>query len=136
MTNTIPLCRINELSDRQFIDMLGGIYEHSPWVAEEAVQQRPFDSLENLQETMATAVRQASQDKKLQLIRNHPQLAGKEAARGTLTVDSRNEQQGAGLDQCSAEELETIKKLNGEYMEKFEFPFVIAVKGLGRYQII
>ena len=136
MTSTIPLPTVNELAERQFIDMLGGIYEHSPWVAEQAFQHRPFDSLNNLQNTMATAVRQANQEKLLQLIRNHPQLAGKEAAQGTLTIDSKNEQQGAGLDQCSAEELETINTLNGEYLEKFSFPFVIAVKGLDRYQII
>jgi 2-oxo-4-hydroxy-4-carboxy-5-ureidoimidazoline decarboxylase len=136
MTSTIPLSRVNELSGRQFIDMLGGVYEHSPWVAEQALQHRPFDSLDNLQNIMATAVRQANQEKQLQLIRNHPQLAGKEAVQGTLTIDSKNEQQGAGLDQCSAEELKTIKTLNGKYLEKFKFPFVIAVKGLDRYQII
>ena len=136
MTSKISLSRINGLSDTQFIALLGDIYEHSCWVAEQAVQHRPFDSLHNLQNIMATIVRESDQDKRLQLIRNHPQLAGKEAAQGTLTNDSKNEQQGAGLDQCSADELETIRSLNLNYLQKFKFPFVIAVKGLDRYQII
>ena len=127
---------MNELSDTQFIDMLGGIYEHSPWVAEQSIQKRPFDSLDHLQKYMATIVRESDLEQRLELIRNHPQLAGSEAAQGTLTNDSKNEQKGAGLDQCSAEELETIKTLNGKYLEKFKFPFIIAVKGLDRYQII
>ncbi|MCP4432074.1 MAG: 2-oxo-4-hydroxy-4-carboxy-5-ureidoimidazoline decarboxylase [Gammaproteobacteria bacterium] len=136
MTDTISLSTINQLTAAQFIDILGGIYEHSSWVAEQVYQQRPFDSLQKLQIAMANVVRASSHTQRLTLIRNHPQLAGKEASQGTLTTDSKNEQRGAGLDQCSSEELKTIQTLNKQYLQVFEFPFVIAVKGLDRHQII
>jgi 2-oxo-4-hydroxy-4-carboxy-5-ureidoimidazoline decarboxylase len=85
---------------------------------------------------MLTTLAAAKHDEKLALIRAHPELAGKEAEAGTLTTASTGEQRGAGLDQCSREELDTLRRLNAEYRERHGFPFVIAVKGLSRHEII
>lgn len=136
MPETFTLNQINRLDAAGFVETLGAIYEHSPWVAERVYSQRAFASIGALADSMAAAVKNSTHQQRLTLIRNHPQLAGKEAAEGTLTDDSTREQKGAGLDQCSAEELATLQNLNRQYLEKFEFPFVIAVKGLDRYQII
>jgi 2-oxo-4-hydroxy-4-carboxy-5-ureidoimidazoline decarboxylase len=126
---------INDCDATVFVDRLGGIFEHSPWVAERAYLLRPFPSLANLHEAMVHVVRQASSERRLQLLRAHPELAGKEAAAGKLTDASKREQAGAGLNQCSAEELERIAQLNQAYAERFGFPFIIAVGGLDRQQI-
>ena len=86
--------------------------------------------------TSLAVVDAASRDEQLGLIQAHPELAGKEAAAGTLTQASTGEQRGAGLDQCSAAELARLRSLNARYRERFGFPFVVAVKGLSRYQIM
>ena len=130
------LDKINRTSWQNFIRLLGGIFEHSPWVAEQAYVQRPFESIEQLHLVMVTAVQQATDERRRELLCSHPELAGKEAETGNLTDDSKREQAGAGLNQCSAEELKKIKSLNRAYMEKFEFPFIIAVTGLDKYQIM
>ena len=130
------LQQLNQLPDAEFIATLGGIFEHSPWVAERALPFRPFDSVEQLHRCMSDIVQQSSYEEQLALIRNHPELAGKEAERGELTDDSRNEQAGAGLNHCSAHELKQLRALNQQYLDKFGFPFVIAVKGLSRYDIL
>ncbi len=136
MTTQYTVEQINRLPSPEFITVLGGIFEHSPWVAESASQQRPFDSISDLQKSMFAIVLAADETARLLLIRNHPQLAGKEADEGTLTEDSQKEQSRAGLNQCSAEELELLRNLNKQYLDKFSFPFVIAVSGLNKYQII
>lgn len=131
-----PLAALSDLSQDDFVARLGDIFEHSPWVAERAWSSRPFRSLDELHAAMVTTVDAASEVEQLALICAHPELAGKEAADGTLTRASTGEQKGAGLDQCSAEELARLRKLNVDYRERFGFPFVIAVKGLSRYQIM
>jgi len=136
MTDRLTLKGLNQLSQQDFVEILGGIFEHSPWVAELAFKQLPFASVEVLLQSMSDIVRSSSEEKRLTLIRNHPELAGKEADEGTLTEDSKKEQSGAGLNQCSAEELELLRDLNRRYSEKFEFPFVVAVTGLNKHQII
>ncbi len=128
--------QINSASENEFMAKLGSIYEHSPWVAEQVLTSRPFDDLVQLQTSMASAVKQASDEQKLSLLRAHPELAGREAEKGQLTADSRKEQGRAGLDQCSPEELAIIRDCNQRYREKFGFPFIIAVSGLNRQQII
>lgn len=119
-----------------FVKQLDGIYEHSPWVAQKAWHARPFDSLQALHEALFDTVRQADAADQLALIRAHPELAGKQAIQGTLSKASAQEQQGAGLDQCSADELERLNRLNAAYRKRFGFPFIIAVKGLSRHQIM
>jgi 2-oxo-4-hydroxy-4-carboxy-5-ureidoimidazoline decarboxylase len=89
-----------------------------------------------LHQVMTRAVRRAPAVLRLELLNRHPELAGKEAGAGTLTDESRREQAGAGLDQCSAQELARIKSLNQAYSARFGFPFIIAVTGLDKYQVI
>ncbi len=136
MTDKYKLSTVNKLSKPAFIDLLGGIYEHSAWVAEQTYDQRPFDSAQNLQHTMFDIVQASNIENRLALIRNHPELAGKEADEGTLTNDSQKEQSRAGLNQCTAQELEQIRRLNKDYQQKFGFPFVVAVSGLNKHQVI
>ena len=132
----ITLTSLNQLDREQFVDSLGGIFEHSPWVADMVFENRPFESKTQLHQIMLETVQRSPEFQRMALICNHPELAGKEAAEGTLTSDSRQEQSRAGLDQCSAEELSQLQSLNRAYREKFEFPFVIAVTGLNKTQII
>ncbi len=136
MTDKYKLKELNKLLKLAFIDLLGGIYEHSPWVAEQAFEQCPFDSVDGLQRIMFDIVLRSTIEDRLTLIRNHPELAGKEADEGSLTAESQREQSSAGLNQCSAEELKQIRELNKNYLDKFSFPFVIAVSGLNKYQVI
>jgi 2-oxo-4-hydroxy-4-carboxy-5-ureidoimidazoline decarboxylase len=114
-----------------FQAQLDGIYEHSPWIAERAWAHQPFESLDALHAALVVVVKQASRDEQLGLIRAHPELAGKEAEAGALTAASTAEQRGAGLNECTREELQRLR-----YRAKFGFPFVIAVKGLTRTQIM
>ena len=127
---------INQSSEIEFVETLGSIFEHSPWVAEAVYRELPFASTESLHSAMVAAMRSASEASQLALLRAHPELAGKEANKGTLTAESTREQAGAGLDQCSADELRQIQQLNREYRERFEFPFIIAVTGLNKHQVI
>ncbi|CAM5182329.1 2-oxo-4-hydroxy-4-carboxy-5-ureidoimidazoline decarboxylase OS=Castellaniella defragrans OX=75697 GN=HNR28_002266 PE=4 SV=1 [Castellaniella defragrans] len=130
---------LNELStlpQTEFSRALGAIFEHSPWIPERAWAARPFSSVQALHQAMVDVVEHASAGEQLALITAHPELAGKEAAAGTLTSASTHEQRGAGLDQCSPDELERLRSLNAAYRKRFGFPFVIAVKGRSRYQIM
>jgi OHCU decarboxylase len=122
-----------------FLAHYGDIYEHSPWVAEAAWQQgltAKHDQPGQLAELMGQMLQQASSDEQIKVIRAHPDLAGKAALAGDLTGDSTREQAGAGLDQCSPEELARFEHLNATYKHTFGFPFVIAVKGLDRHAIL
>ena len=125
------------MSQPEFIARYSGIYEHSAWVAEEAA---PFvaDStdLDAIAAVMADCVDNASTEKQLELIRAHPDLAGKAQVAGELTADSTSEQSSAGLDQCSAEEYDRFQALNTAYHDKFGFPFVMAVRNSSRTEIL
>ena len=109
--------------------LLDGLYEHSPWIAEAALAQRPFRSLAQIKYAMAQVLDKAPVQAKLDLIRAHPELAGKAMETNTLTAESTNEQNKAGLTRCTPEELEHIRKLNAEYGKRFGFPFIMAVRG-------
>ncbi len=109
--------------------LLDGLYEHSPWIAEAALAQRPFRSLAQIKYAMAQVLDKAPVQAKLDLIRAHPELAGKAMETNTLTAESTNEQNKAGLTRCTPEELEHIRKLNAEYGKRFGFPFILAVRG-------
>src|SRR6185436_1666255 len=98
----------------EFVTALSGIFEHSPWVAERVASSRPFASRLHLHDAMCAAVLQATEGEQLALIRAHPELAGRSAARGELTAASTREQKGAGLADCSAEQLVRIRALNTE----------------------
>ncbi|TEA76997.1 2-oxo-4-hydroxy-4-carboxy-5-ureidoimidazoline decarboxylase [Allopusillimonas ginsengisoli] len=132
----LTLADLSMLPQDDFTDRLADIFEHSPWIARGAWPARPFSDVASLHQAMLDVLAEASEQAKLDLILAHPELAGKEAASGTLTQSSTSEQKGAGLDQCSPEELQRLRALNAAYRERFGFPFVIAVKGLSRYEIM
>lgn len=134
--NRITLAALSVADRAAFVAALGGIFEHSPWIPEQAWAARPFASVDALHQAMLSVMRNASIDDRLALIRAHPELAGKEAAAGTLTVDSQGEQKSAGLDRCTAEELSRLRQLNSRYHEKFGFPFVMAIKGRSKEEIL
>ena len=124
----ISLDGINRATREQFAAALGGIFEHSPWVAEAVFGQRPFATLAALHEAMKNVVRAVSDERKLALLRIHPDLAGKTALAGTMTADSKSEQGSAGLDRLSAQELKRFQALNDAYKAKFGFPFIVCVR--------
>lgn len=132
----MTLAEINALERAAFGKCLGGIVEHSPWIADTAWESRPFASVDALHATMVAALMRAPAETQLMVIRLHPELAGKAAIRGEVTVDSKQEQGGAGLTQCSPQEFSRLSALNRAYNAKFGFPFIVAVKGLDRAAII
>ncbi len=132
----MTLQQLNALPRDGFIAALADIFEHSPWVAERVAKLRPFANVEALHAAMCTAMRAEGHAAQLDLIRAHPQLAGKAAIAGELTESSAREQQGAGLDRCSAEEFAELTRLNDAYVARFDFPFIVAVKGHSRQSIL
>ena len=132
----MTLADINALEEPQFVHTLGGVFEHSPWVAQRAFARRPFASVDALHAAMNDVVSSASADEQLALLRAHPELAGKAAIRGELTADSTTEQGGAGLTACSPDEFAQLTQLNRRYLAKFGFPFILAVKGYDRAGVI
>jgi N-carbamoyl-L-amino-acid hydrolase len=137
----LTLEQLNAASEAEAAQLLDGLYEHSPWIAQAALAQRPFRSLTHLKNTMAAIVREAGVERQLALIRAHPELAGKAMVAKTLTSESTNEQGTAGLTSCTPEEFARIQQLNADYNAKFGFPFILAVRGprgtgLSRHRII
>ena len=128
--------QLNTLSHEAFVATLGGIFEHSPWVADGAAGERPFASIDALHEAMRRVVATAGEARQLGLINAHPELAGKAAVRGELTAESTREQSGAGLAHCSQEEFDKLQRLNRMYRERFGFPFILAVRGYDRAGVI
>ncbi|QUX95489.1 OHCU decarboxylase [Marinomonas sp. CT5] len=137
-----PLVVISQMEEADFIALFSRIYEHSEWVAEALWRQKSqnpetyLDSIDKIRLAMADIVEQSSDEQKLILLRAHPDLAGKAALAGQLTQESTSEQAGAGLDQCTPEELTQFLQLNDTYREKFGFPFIMAVKGATKEQIL
>jgi 2-oxo-4-hydroxy-4-carboxy-5-ureidoimidazoline decarboxylase len=124
----IPIPELNAISNENFIAVLGGVYEHSPWVAERIIEQRPFPDAENLARAMRAAADAATAAEKLALIGAHPDLAGKLARAGGLTEESTREQAGLGLDRLSAAEYRQFSENNRRYQERFGFPFIICAR--------
>lgn len=124
----IPLATLNSLDRADFVRVLGEVYEHSPWVAERAWAHRPFASVDTLHTAMAAAVCEAGPEAQLALVRAHPELAGREAADGTLTADSTSEQGRLGFTALTRAELERVARANAAYREKFGFPCIVALR--------
>lgn len=122
------LADLNRMSAAEFVSALGGIFEHSPWIPDRTAAKRPFGSLDSLHGAMVAAMWAATESEKLELLRAHPQLAGKEADAGTLTAHSTSEQDSVGLTRLTPDEKARIVSLNAAYLEKHGFPFIIAVK--------
>lgn len=129
---TITIEQINELNQEQFVELLGMIFEHSPWVAGAAWHVRPFASREALHTAMINVVRESRVETIVDLFRAHPDLG----TRLAVAEYSAKEQQGAGLNQLSAEEYEHFYGLNNMYMKTFGFPFIYAVKGKTKEDIL
>ena len=115
---------VNSLGKAEFAEKLGGVFEHSPWVAERAWQRRPFHSVDELHRAMMSAVEDASEEEKVALVRAHPELAGSE----TLTPHSSAEQKRLGFTSLSRRELDEMSELNRAYREKFGFPCIVALR--------
>jgi 2-oxo-4-hydroxy-4-carboxy-5-ureidoimidazoline decarboxylase len=126
--NAPSLTNLNTMPVAEFVALLGGIFEHSPWVAEGVAADRPFTSVDALHTAMVSVVEQAGPDRRLALLNAHPELAGREAQRGELTASSTVEQARAGLHALSAEEARRISDLNAAYRSRFGFPFIVAVR--------
>ena len=129
MIVTVTLAQLNAASATEALVLLDGTYEHSPWIVERALPQRPFASLAQLKLALVDVVRQAGRDAQLDLIRAHPELAGKAMLSKTLTAESTHEQGRAGLTDCTADEFARIQQLNAAYNARFSFPFILAVRG-------
>ena len=132
MTAPLAIQALNSMDCDSFVAALGWVFEHSPWVAARAWQRRPFASLEALHRAMAETVAAATADEQLALICAHPDLG----ARARLSAASEGEQAGAGLDRLTAPEFHRLHLLNTAYRDKFGFPFIYAVKGSGKQEIL
>jgi 2-oxo-4-hydroxy-4-carboxy-5-ureidoimidazoline decarboxylase len=130
---------VRDLNRDAFVETFGGVFEHSPWVAEGAWDGGLDESCNNadgLHARFCAIVRRAPADAQLHLLRAHPDLAGKLALAGEMTADSKREQAGAGLSSLTADELAAFTALNEAYVKKFRFPFIIAVRGLDKLDIL
>ena len=125
----LSLEQINAASATECAAWLDGTYEHSPWIVERALAQRPFASLAQLKLALVGVVREAGREAQLKLIRAHPELAGKAMVAKTLTAESTHEQGKAGLTDCTPAEFARIQQLNADYNARFGFPFILAVRG-------
>lgn len=125
MSVPLSMADVNALDRDAFVARFGGVYEHSPWVAEGAWQVKPFADRQALEQAMQAVVRAAGPERQLALLRAHPRLG----TRTELTEHSRAEQASAGLGQASDSDQATLERLNRAYEEKFGFPFILAVRG-------
>lgn len=129
---SVSLQKLNTMSPADFVQQIGWVFEGSPWVAGRAAPSRPFDSLGDLHQCMVVQVFGASEAEQLALIRAHPDLG----ARAQMAEASVAEQQGAGLDRLSPGEFARLHELNTAYKAKFDFPFILAVRGKDKHDIL
>lgn len=133
------LCTPSSMTEAEFVEHFKDLYEHSPWVAEGVYRSgltACHDQRGELQALFAEVMLAADAEQQLALINAHPDLAGKAAIAGELTAASTSEQAGAGIHECTAEEFAEFTQLNDAYKAKFGFPFIKAVKGSNRHQIL
>ena len=126
--NRLALAQLNALGQGAFTDVIGPVFEHSPWIAAQTWSRRPFASRVQLHAALCATVRQAGPEAQLALIRAHPDLVGRAALAGTLTSASTREQAAAGLDQLAPAEVTLFQQYNRDYQAKFGFPFVICAR--------
>ena len=132
----VSLSDLNAMDRDRFVAVLGGVFEKAPWVAERAFAQRPFATVADLYIALLDAVAGAGEDRQLDLIRGHPELADKVARTGAMTGESLSEQGGLGLDRLSDEEFSRFERLNAAYRERFGFPFIVCVRRHTRDSIL
>ena len=126
--------KINKLSQSEFIKVFANIFENATWIAEELYKLKPFKDFNELSTKMMDIFEISTREKKLKILNDHPDLGNKTKI-SSLTPDSLKEQKTAGLDQCTKEEFNEFKKLNDTY-KKFGFPFILAVKGKSKMEIL
>ena len=131
----ILINKINNLSQIRFNEIFANIFEKTKWIAERLYNQKPFNSFEDLCSKILEIFKTASKENQLKIIRAHPDLADKTKI-SLLNIDSRTEQNSAGLNQCSEKEFREFKNLNNEYKKKFGFPFILAVEGKNKAEIL
>lgn len=119
---------LNQLSDSEFVETLGAIYEHSPWVAEGVAMQRPFRSVDELAAAMKAVVEKSDVATRIALLRAHPEFAGKAAMSGELTDASTQEQGSLSLNSLPPEQHKKMQQFNQRFMERFGFPGIVAVR--------
>lgn len=124
----LTLAAVNAMDRDAFVRALGGVFERSSWVAAQAWPRRPFASLDGLHAALCDVVQRAARDVQLELLRAHPDLAGKAARARAMTSASVAEQASAGLDRLGDDEYACFERLNAAYRERFGFPFIIAVR--------
>ena len=127
--------KINKLSKSEFIKVFANIFENARWVAEELYYQKPFGNFEELSSKILNIFETTTKEKQLKIISAHPDLANKTKI-SLLTPDSLKEQASAGLDQCTEEEFDEFRHLNEQYKKKFGFPFILAIKGKTKIEIL
>ena len=127
--------KINKLSRSEFVEIFANIFEKTKWIAERLYNQKPFNSFEDLCSKILEIFKTTSKENQLKIIRAHPDLADKTKI-SLLNIDSRTEQNRAGLDQCSEKEFKEFKNLNNEYKKKFGFPFILAVGDKNKAEIL
>jgi 2-oxo-4-hydroxy-4-carboxy-5-ureidoimidazoline decarboxylase len=132
----LTLDALNAMDHRSFVQALGDTVEHAPWVAEATAARRPFADMAALLRAMTEAVNSSTDERKMALIKGHPDLAGKAARAGTLTADSKAEQARAGLDRLSEAEYATFHRLSDSYRAKFGMPFIVCVRRHGKESIL
>jgi 2-oxo-4-hydroxy-4-carboxy-5-ureidoimidazoline decarboxylase len=130
----VTLDALNAADRGAFVDAVGWVFEHSPWVAERAWPRRPFASVGQLHEAMTRVVAEASRDEQLALLRAHPDLGAQLG--GGISEASAREQSDAGLATLSGGDLDLLRQLNESYRARFGFPFLLAVKGTTRQHIL
>jgi len=124
--------KINKLSQADFIDLFGNVFEKTNWIAKKTYSLKPFRDFEELVSKMLELFETSSKENHLKILNSHPDLAIEKK----MTYDSKQEQNKSGLDQCTRDEFEEFKKLNIEYKKKFNFPFIIAVTGKDKLEIL
>ena len=129
------LNKIDKLSETEFTEVFGNIFENASWIAEKLYTQKPFANLEDLSKKIISIFENTNNQNKLKILNSHPDLADKTKI-GSLTSDSNKEQSNAELDRCTEKEFNEFKNLNLDYKSKFGFPFIIAVKGRNRSEIL
>ena len=123
---------VNKLSKSDFISIFGNVFEKTEWIAQKSYDLKPYKNFEELFSKMMEVFENIEKEKHLEILNTHPNLAVEKK----LTRDSKNEQKNASLNQCTEKEFLEFKKLNEEYKKKFGFPFIIAVKGKNKEEIL
>ena len=126
---------INNLHQSEFIKIFANIFEKAKWIAEELYNQKPFNNFEDLCSKMLDIFENTAKENQLIILKTHPDLADKIKI-SSLTPDSLKEQSNAGLDQCSEQEFKKFRDLNDKYKKKFGFPFIFAIKGKDKREIL